>query len=431
MASTFKNLVGARLYLYLVAACLNISIGSLYVYRLGIGDLDADEFEYLTLAQQLFGSPLEWDGRRALGFPLLLSLLMKFSTEILTIQVAISLLSATATPLFYSLVLRSTGNTFAAATSALTLALWPPALYYANSLYSETLALPFFLLSLLALPESWGKTSSIRWHIAAGLGLGFTIHLRPMYLIFIPFLIAIILFETPRFQQAVKRIATVLVGLTLTILPWSIYASNQLGKPVLVTAAAGETLAGGLNENLFSNLDASSNPGIRQAWIGPGKWLPLYLTGYLTESELKKPYIVQTTLAGERAKDWILDNPLNASYLQLRKLMYMWGIYPLFKGGLIQALFGNFPILALLSLTMVLLVKTPLEKSRNLVRFLSLPLFVTCTALISWGSWRYRIPGDVGLIAFCAIAGTDLWNSKTTAAQQKKPGGANAPTGSG
>jgi hypothetical protein len=254
--------------------------------------------------------------------------------------------------------------------------------------------------------------------------------MRPMYLVFIPFLVATVILETPGFHYASRRILTVLFGMSLTILPWSIYASKHLGQPVLVTAASGETLAGGLNKNLFSNLEGSQNPGSRQAWIGPGKWLPMYMTGYLSEAELKKPYIVQTTLVGERAKDWILNNPVDVVYLQAHKLLYMWGIYPIFKSVKTLALAGNLPILALLGVTMILFVKTPWEKSRKLLRFLSLPLFVTCTALISWGSWRYRIPGDVGLIAFCAIAGTDLWHRKTARTlATKKPGGADAPTG--
>jgi hypothetical protein len=30
-------------------------------------------------------------------------------------------------------------------------------------------------------------------------------------------------------------------------------------------------------------------------------------------------------------------------------------------------------------------------------------VFVSAVAAISWGSWRFRQPGDVGLIAFCVV----------------------------
>ncbi len=344
---------------------VNLTIGFFYVYRTDLAALVADELAYVTLAHQISSGSLEWDGRRALGFPLLLSLLVKLLPGVVAVQIVISALAATAVPLLYSIIQKSSGNTKAAITGSLALALWPPALFYGNSLYSETIALPLFLLSLYLLPTTWGKGSTETLHFASGICLGLTIHMRPMYLIFIPFLFAFVIFETPKFHDSCKRTMAILLGLTLTILPWSIYASKHLGQPVLVTAAVGETLAGGLNQNLFSDLEGLPIPGARQAWVGPGKWLPMYMTGYLSESELKKPYIVQTRLAGERAKDWILRNPADAAYLQFRKVMYMWGIYPVFNGGITQVPFGNPPILALLGFTITLLVKTPWEKSKN------------------------------------------------------------------
>jgi hypothetical protein len=44
------------------------------------------------------------------------------------------------------------------------------------------------------------------------------------------------------------------------------------------------------------------------------------------------------------------------------------------------------------------------ELAVRYVRLLVLPVFVSCVAMISWGSWRFRLPGDVGLIAFCTTA---------------------------
>jgi hypothetical protein len=41
---------------------------------------------------------------------------------------------------------------------------------------------------------------------------------------------------------------------------------------------------------------------------------------------------------------------------------------------------------------------------RNLVRFWVLPIYVSAIALISWGSWRYRQAGDLGILAFkCSV----------------------------
>jgi hypothetical protein len=78
----------------------------------------------------------------------------------------------------------------------------------------------------------------------------------------------------------------------------------------------------------------------------------------------------------------------------------MWGIYPVWN-GLSQTLMGNVPTLLLLALGAASIVTF----RRHLVPlsiFWTLPPFVSLVALISWGSWRFRQPGDVGLIVLAA-----------------------------
>jgi hypothetical protein len=80
----------------------------------------------------------------------------------------------------------------------------------------------------------------------------------------------------------------------------------------------------------------------------------------------------------------------------------MWGVYPMTRNGTAQMLAGNLPTIALLLFVALALV-TQRGGRAGLVRFWALPLFVSGVALISWGSWRFRQPGDVGLIALAAI----------------------------
>ena len=54
------------------------------------------------------------------------------------------------------------------------------------------------------------------------------------------------------------------------------------------------------------------------------------------------------------------------------------------------------PTIALSILSILSLVRFR-HYLRKLSRFWFLPLFVSSVALISWGSWRFREPGDLGL----------------------------------
>ena len=74
----------------------------------------------------------------------------------------------------------------------------------------------------------------------------------------------------------------------------------------------------------------------------------------------------------------------------------MWGIYP-FWNGLLQTIFGNIPTLLLLLLGLLTTVFFR-HHITQLGMLYALPLFASVVALVSWGSWRFRQPGDVGLI---------------------------------
>ena len=76
-------------------------------------------------------------------------------------------------------------------------------------------------------------------------------------------------------------------------------------------------------------------------------------------------------------------------------------------------LFGNLPVLALLVIGLAALIALPASRTR-LARFWVLPFFTSAVALISWGSWRFRQPGDAGLLAFCVICLLALAASRST-----------------
>jgi hypothetical protein len=189
----------------------------------------------------------------------------------------------------------------------------------------------------------------------------------------------------------------------MVALPWATYISVRESRLIPVSANDGETLAGGLNPALLS-MDKNSvfvtHDG-RTTWQGPGKWLPMERTGYLSAQELQLPYAKRRTLLIERTDAWIKSHPAATAYLTARKLSYMWGIYP-FWNGAAQSFLGNFPLL-LLTCTAFLSLWINRQALAELALFWTLPLFSSAVCLVSWGSWRFRMPADVGLIVLSAI----------------------------
>jgi hypothetical protein len=135
----------------------------------------------------------------------------------------------------------------------------------------------------------------------------------------------------------------------------------------------------------------------------------------LTKAEQALPYGQQDRLLQARTVAWIRDNPGDAAYLTLRKLSYMWGIYPFAGNGWPQAAFGNLPIIVL-SLLFAVALWTAAKIRHRGARLYLLPLFVTGVALISWGSWRFRLPADAGMIGVVAS-----WLAAKTDANANSP----------
>ena len=131
----------------------------------------------------------------------------------------------------------------------------------------------------------------------------------------------------------------------------------------------------------------------------------MYENCYLSPAERRLPYFENDTLLRKRAVNWVFQNPKDAAYIQLRKLTYMWGVYPIVENDARQVLFGNVPILFILVVAALLFLSTPGLRTR-LARLWLPAVFVSGVALISWGSWRFRQPADPGLLAFVVCG---LW----------------------
>ncbi|HAC64727.1 MAG TPA: hypothetical protein DCF68_14625 [Cyanothece sp. UBA12306] len=398
-------------YLFLFLLTLSIVIrvwASLTILELKANpsQLDSDEQEYYRLSSNLLEGNYEFNARRTLGHVILLTILRLMTFDnFLGVQLLCVIIFSLSAPLMYLLARRIIGNNLVAMLVGLLIIFWPPYIYYGNSLYSETTVLPIFITLLILLPRGSLLTNKLdgnwRLWILCGVLLGVCMLIRPMYLLFTPFAALIIFLEENRWKTALNHCAIFALGCCLIILPWSIYMTTNAGVPILISANGGETIAGGLNPVLIEQgYQEFVTPSGRQSWFGPGKWLTISANGYLNKEELKLPYAQQDALLKKRTFNWVWQNPGSALYLESAKLLYMWGIYPLKLDK--QTLFGSIPTMTLLALSIAAMIRFR-QNVRQLSRFWVLPIFVSGVALISWGSWRFRQPGDLGIILLSTI----------------------------
>ncbi|WP_088892678.1 hypothetical protein [Leptolyngbya ohadii] len=410
-------------FLFLLALSIVVRVGaSLTVVGISseVASLDLDEQEYYNLASDLLQGQYEFNARRTLGHIVVLALYrwLTFDNLFLTQVLATVIFSLTA-PLMYLLTRRITGNSMAGAIVGLLVVFWIPYVYYGTSLYSETTALPLLVCFLLLLPlgsifkgnqersdrsqENLQANSRENWlrYGLSGVLLAIVMLIRPMYLLFLPFVLLLIFLEEPRWRTALKRSIVLLIGCSLLVLPWSVYMSTNAGTPILISANGGETLGGGLNPTLVEQgYQVKTAPDGRVTWTGPGKWLNPWETGYLNAAELKLSYQEQDKLLRQRTVAWVLAHPREALSLQAAKLFYMWGFYPLQWDK--QTLLGSVPTAIALLLSLGGMIRFR-QYTRHLARFWLLPVFVSAIALVSWGSWRFRQPGDLGVLAMSTL----------------------------
>lgn len=374
-----------------------------------VDQLDDDEREYWELAEELSSGDYEFQSQRVPGFPLVLAGLQRLGLGLAQSHVALALIFALTAPLVTAMLTARFGlSSSRAAAIGIAVAVWPPFAFYGSSMYSETLALPLLALILLALAPG-SKTIGVptsakrRWleDVAVGLVLGLGTLVRPMFALYAPLLILTVLFEN-RLSVGLRRAATIGVVAVIVVLPWTVAVSTHYGSFVPLSTNGGETLAGGLNPRLMEmGTQVDVMPDGRTTWVGPGKWIPPDRTGYLTPAELGLDGLEKDELLRARTIEWMQSNPGDVAFLSFRKVVYMWGLYPVWNGAE-QTAVGQVPTVLLSILVVTLFVRNS-SLGIRLPRFWLLPIYVTLVALISWGSWRFRMPGDLGLLILGGI----------------------------
>lgn len=389
---------------YFFAFIISLVILFFYMMPTTYDNLDVDETYYYNQALKLKENNYTLNPYRPFGYPLFLaSVLTVASGHFQFAKILIILISALRAPFLYVLAKQITGNITISTLSALMIAVWPPIAFYSATFYTESISSIFFIAFFICLPRT--RQGWLAW-ILAGILLAMLIFIHPMFTILLPFVFAIQFFE-----RTLSKFWLLLLSCLAALSPWTAAISKHEGNFVFVSLNTADSLAGGLNEKIYSEEpELSFAPNGRATWKGPGMWIPDF--GYITPEERKNLTASEVNdLLYKRVWEWIKSNPGKAFYLEFLKLMVLWGFYPFLWQLKAHMLFGNIPAIVLLLVSLLAVWKWR-NYYRELARLWMMPIFVSCVALISVGSWRYRFPADEMMIILCVMYIYSLFSSK-------------------
>lgn len=285
--------------------------------------------------------------------------------------------------LIYLIGRRLVGST-AGLTAAGLAAFYGYFIYYSPALMTET----FFMVCVLwAIHVSLGLDHACGWQpwVQLGLALGLASLFRQSALLFVPFLLIWLFWQTRKAGVRARYLALPVATLAVMIAPWTIRNYLVYGQVLL------------LNSNSGYALYASNNPNLGTDWRNDEVVVPVppEFAGQ-NEAELNESLT-------QRGTEYILSDPMRYLWLTLDKSLEYLRFWPTRDSGLISNLnrvlsFGLY--LPFMAIGLAISVgRWP--------KFALLYLFIVVHSgihLLSWPSPRYRLPVDAVLMVFASLA---------------------------
>ena len=289
--------------------------------------------------------------------------------------------------------------------------------YYAAALMTETF---FFLAVLFTLNLSIDIAKKPGWKTSLwlGLALGCGALLRQVLLLFVPFLVAWIIWSQ-RGKLKYRYFLAIFGVLAAMILPFTIRNYLAFKQFVLINNNAGFTFFWSnhpIQGTNFKSILPADDPSY-QALI------PVELRS-MNEAGLDKALM-------RRGIQFVLDDPVRYILLSISRLKDFFLFWPQPQSGLLSNLsrvgsFGIFLPFMIYGLVLALwpgrlekLFNREVDRNAYLLVYLFM-LVYSAIHLLSWAYVRYRLPVDTLLVIFAALAFYDLfarfmqWKAKTT-----------------
>jgi 4-amino-4-deoxy-L-arabinose transferase-like glycosyltransferase len=361
----------------------------------------ADGVEYNLLGLRFAqGKGYTWsDGRatsfRAPGLPLLLAgLYSVFGENYPIAYVAFCLLGAATCVGTYGIA-RELLNERAARWAGWLACFYVPHVYFATRFDSENLFAACLaggtFMALLHLRTRWSWSA-----LAAGLFLGCGGLTRAFAILLLPMMACILAFtQTRAFSMRKRLIGTILFGVAFVavIAPWTIRNYNVHGRVVLIATNGGSTFYGGNNSIVLEE------PHLLGAWIA---------TTLLPERDLvdaAPDEVSHDQVEWRLGMEWVRNNVTRLPLLWLYKFVRFWlpDIESANKSYLVLQLVGTTPFLVLIVVGLIRCLRRSTRFSGGWLLIHVILLSSVLTALIFWGSPRFRDANTPILMVYAAV----------------------------
>jgi 4-amino-4-deoxy-L-arabinose transferase-like glycosyltransferase len=347
-----------------------------------------DPFEYESPDRRVFRTP---------GYPLMLAGLFRVFGDDMPVMVARALsallggLAVAIIGWWCTLLFDARAGTIAGWMAAL----YPGAVSMGAFVLSESPFCPFMLLQLVCWTLAWRSASSrrsISWAAAGGVAGALATLIRPSWLLFTPFAIAVALvFDSHRRREWVICIAMG-VGLLATMLPWWIRNAQVTGRFVATTLQSGA----GLYDGLSPLADGSSNMTFVPELTAAERAVDAGPTGDTFEYRLDRRM-------HDAAVAWAKANPGRVAELAWIKFVRIWNVWPnepSFRSWPLRlAVFFTYTPLLILGLVGVWRFS---PRGWPYVLAWLPALYLTLLHMVFVGSIRYREPAMLALIVLAA-----------------------------
>lgn len=285
---------------------------------------------------------------------------------------------------------------------------YPGAVAMSVFILSEAPFCPLMLLQLIAWTKAWRaaeRRSAGLWGLAGGVSAGAATLMRPSWLLFTPFALAIgMAFSRERAKHALIG-GTMLLGLAATMAPWWVRNYLVTGRFVATSLQVGASLYDGLSPNATGGSDLRYAEAMQHKYLTERRGPPVQT---IDEVEVEiDAYLRDTAIA------WAREHPRRALELAWIKFVRIWNVWPNAEE------FQSVRLRLIVALGYAPLLGLALWGAWRFVRrgwpygLCLLPAaYFTLLHVVFVGSIRYRQPAMLSLIVLAAGVLTTWWSAK-------------------
>ncbi len=330
---------------------------------------------------------------RAPGFPLFLSGLYRLvGPNYPIVYLVLGGVGAASCVLTY-FIARQLVSESSARVAALLACLYFPHIYFSTLLLSENLFV-FTLCILMLVSLKLLRDSSVSIALLVGLSLGACILVRPFAQLLVPLLVGLIVWRTTHtLGQRFVAVGTMAMSAAFVVAPWTIRNSVGLGHPVLVSTNGGSTFYGGNND-----LVSSAGKSI-------GTWVSTRKLPGRDAIDRAPDEVAHDRLEWQLGRDWLRGHPQRIPMLMAAKAARL--ILPDVDSSNRKYVALNLacytPFLALMMVGLFRSVRRGNRRDPQWLLIHGIALATLLTALIFWGSPRFRDANLPVLMIYAAV----------------------------